>query len=214
MIRNFKKRLFGKLIQYQKTSDAGFYNAIPLEYVSNGDENGLFFYIGSNRKQSSWQNPHTSGKIYVGGFQSGGLSYTQNYVNRDTEYLFLGPTASIFIAFDIGLDTPRTINVTKYSLRNYTTADRFIRNWKLQGSNNVASNDWTGFNNATWTDLDIRINDTTMGGGGSAWGTYTANQNITTQFRFLRILLTGADSLGQMYLCTTEVEFYGLANIQ
>lgn len=181
-------------------------------YISDGDANGVFNFLGTNYGLGSWVNPITEG--FLAGFftNHGGGAEAFAYVDRaDTAAPYTTNTAGTYAMFDLG--DGNSLAVDTISIRNIgpgNLAARAIRNFKVQGSNDVASNDDAGAGAATWDDIDIRINDTTMSDViASSWGTYAANQSNTTPYRHVRVLSTGVNANSDNFFNYTEFEFYG-----
>jgi len=185
-------------------------NAAPTtvsrSYVSNGDANGVFYFLGTGLGANVWANPQTSAQI-VAVRSTDGAGTVADIFDRTTNATYTnGGALGDFIFVDLGAN--RSLVPNYYSLRNYNQANREMRTWKLQGTNSVAGTSVAQINAATWTDLDVRSNDTTMSGA-NAWANYTPNQSNTTAFRYLRILQTGNDATGNPYICVAEWELYG-----
>jgi len=182
---------------------------VPLNWVSNGDSNGVFYYIGTDFGINSWSNPQATGQILAAAYPNTTSGTVSKWTNRNPEYEYVGGGGGTnWIAFDLGNDN-RQLLLKEYTFQNYSSADRYARNWKIQGTNSVASWNSAGIIGASWTDLDTRVNDTTMGGGAYAWAHYTIASPGSNRYRFFRILQTGGDSLGGNYICTNEIELYG-----
>lgn len=182
---------------------------VPLTWVSNGDANGVFYYIGTAFGSVSWSNPQPSAEIRVFLYQNPSSLTNASITNRTSDSGYIGGgSLPNYIAFDLG-NNNRKLLLTDYSVQNYNQDNRYLRNWKLQGTSTVGSWDHTGINGASWTDLDVRSGDTTMNGGASSWGHYTIGSPGSTRYRYFRLLQTGGDSLGGNYLCVSEVELYG-----
>lgn len=179
-------------------------------WVSNGDPNDLFYFLGRNQGTAGWTNPDTAGYVTV--IRSSSLNGADSdYVNRAVEYNTTDNNSGEWIAVDIGTDNnSRLIVVSDYSLRagNDGTPGQAIRNWKLQGSNNVATNDITGVNAATWVDIDVRTADASVGVNQGDWG-HLILGSTPAGYRFLRILNTGANSSGLNFIQLSEIQVYG-----
>lgn len=192
--------------------DPGSLTTETFAYVSDGDANGAFYRYGTNFGLISWENPITAGRI-VGFFTNhGGGAEADAYADRaDGAAPYTTNTAGTYAMFDFG--DGNSIAVDTISIRQIgpgNLAARAIRNFKVQGSNDVASNDDTGAGAATWDDIDIRVADTTMSDVVSgSWGTYVANQSNTTKYRHIRVLQNGVNAEGSNYFNMTEFEFYG-----
>ncbi len=177
-----------------------------LTYSSDGDTNGVYYFIGTQFGAQTWANPYPT---YVNGLTNPSNGVTVGaFSDRITTGEFgTTNTANAYCAVDLG--SGRTLQLLKYSVRNRNSdGTRAIRNFKLQGTNNVATWDATGVGAATWADLDVRTADTSMPTTGASWGTYTL-ATIPLYYRYLRLLQTGVNALGDNFLILTELEFYG-----
>lgn len=180
-------------------------------FVSNGDTNGVLYFLGSDYGQGTWSNPHTGTIITcVKSNTTGGLGTADLTVNRVGNDSYTDNVANSWFVVDLGLG--RTLIPNKYSLKSRNNSGGGtinIRNWKLQGSNNPASNSIAHLNAATWTDLDIRVADATIVGT-DVWGAFTVTG--ASAYRWLRILQNGVNSAGTNFLEMGEWEFYGDLN--
>ena len=175
-----------------------------LIYATNGDTNGVCYWIGTNYGQSAWSNPHLSGRVTCQ-MSSIDQGAPENLVDRAGGKV--NQTKNIPNSWDfIDLGKGNQLIPKHYTLQNRGMhLEHVIRNWKLQGSNNVASNTIADIESATWVDLDVRINDTTMADAPDAWGNYQVS-NIITGYRWLRILQNGLTSHGTNYLLVSEFD--------
>jgi hypothetical protein len=176
-----------------------------LTYSSDGDTNGLFYFIGTDYLSTSWSNPSTSGEITIV-VKTTDTGAPSDLVDRTTNQWYTAPVANSYAGVDIG--NGRTMSITKYTIRNRTEAQDMLRTWRLQGSNNVSTNTTGGFDAATWVDIDVRSGDTSITSL-NQFVTFTANQSNTNSYRWFRLIQDGVNSNGANYLCFAEWEFYG-----
>lgn len=166
---------------------------ILLEFASSGDTNGVVYYIGSDAKANTFSNPHPA-KV-----TNSALTVTQGSVtvltNRAEEAFSTSSSGDNWIKLDLGPN--RKLRVNKYTMRNRGEGGWHIRNWNLQGSND----------DTNWTNIDVRVNDSTITSGGQ-WGAF--NTSLSDKYRYLRIIMTGNNSSGNRELTICEYEFYGL----
>lgn len=167
-------------------------------FASFGDQNGLFYYIGTNGGTQAWVNPSEyDSPVAVTWSQL--VDGTRWYItDRNSAQYAAGFGSGNTVTIDLGAS--RAFKPTYYTLRHINSGDYILRNWKLRGSND----------NSTWTDLDVRTNDTTMSGALS-WGGFTVTA-APAAYRYLQIQLTGPESSGTNYLYLNEIEFYGVLN--
>lgn len=178
---------------------------VELNFAGFGDGNGVFYSLGSNYGATGWTNPHTSGKLTVTASSVGGGNVSI-IVNRADDNFLTNNTPNSWVAFDLGENN--NLIISKYVLKTNSGYDWTIRNWKLQGSNDVTANTVTGINAATWVDLDVRSNDTTIPRGSNQWGIFTVPTSSNT-YRWFRILQTGQHTSLRDDLLLNEVELYG-----
>jgi len=191
---------------------SGAFQAVNLTYSAVGDTNGVFYFLGTNYGADPWSNPVTSTQISAFRFANGAGTVADLFDRTTNTTNTSGAATTDYVFMDLGAN--RSLLPNRYTLRNYDQPNRAIRNWKIQGSASVPApyND-ANITSATWVDLDVRVNDTTMPGNvASVWATYTPNQSNSTPYRFLRLFRTGVDSLGGNYLTTAEIEMYGTFN--
>lgn len=167
-----------------------------LIYESNGDTNGVFYYIGSNKLLEAFTNPALNGRIVMSA--SSNLNAETSPLNLTAKTLGLGHTLQgIGEFFKLDLKAGNSLIVNHYTLKARSDYNgNYPRNWKLQASND----------DATWIDIDTQINST-----GLNFGTFVSIPiaGQTTAYRYWRLLLTGGDSSGAQYLILDEWEFYG-----
>jgi hypothetical protein len=174
----------------------------PLVYVSDGDTNGVFHFIGTNYGAGSWTNPHTAGRVTIGAFNSSnaadlGAGTLAGTVNLDyTDEQRTNNAAGSYWRVDFGPANSLAPNTYSFKARPCGSGDASnVAQWKLQGSANGSS----------WTDLDTRAGITYT--TDCEWKTFTVTG--AAAYRYLRILhqanVTGANE----FFFLTEWEFYG-----
>lgn len=183
------------------------YGSGAYTFAFDGDTNGVCYAIGS--VTGVWSNPHTSGQLTVVTSALAGGTAT-HFVNRTSDLgVFTSNVANSFVGVDLGLG--RTLVPNYYSMRaRGDDGTNLPRNWKLQGTNSVSANTESGWNAATWTDIDTKTANTTINAA-AAWGSFACT--TATPFRYLRILQNGTNSSGANFFCIAEVEFYGTLSL-
>lgn len=165
-----------------------------LNYVSDGDASGLFYYLGTNNNTTAWSNPYTAGKITIAA-SAVGVQPVSGLVDRATSD-FYGEITVVPVWLNFGLNFSKKIKPNYYSLRSRISSGDYLRTWKLQGSRN----------GSTWTDLDSQVNRTTLNSP-NQWLSlpcYSPNYYST-----IRLIQLGVNSSGRDYLCLGELELYG-----
>lgn len=174
-------------------------------YVSDGDANGVLYFLGTNFGSIAWTNPHTAGRcVVVRSSDEGGGAV--DIVDRATNNTFSADAANSYISIDLGALHLLVLN--KLTLRNRSFADRAIRNFRIQGSNNSAGNSIAQLNAATWANIAVYSGDTTMAANADQFASYDG-WSVPAGYRWIRILQDGLNSSGDNYLTLAEIEYYG-----
>ena len=169
---------------------------VSLTYSSNGDTNGLFYYLGTNKNTVSWVNPQPNKiEVSASSIQFGNVATLTD--RQDTEFYTTTGTPDGWVKIHT---LTGKLKCNRYSIRNRYRADNdagsALRNWKLQGSNN----------DVDWTDLDIQTNNTSLIAS-SQWLTLTSISSES--YCYFRLLETGVNSSGNYAICLSEIELYG-----
>jgi hypothetical protein len=170
-------------------------DALPLNYVSDGDANGLFYWMGTSGGTASWTNPFPllTYTVNPSGLYDNLPTMTNRIVNGHPDNTWIsGPWMTV----DIGANL--RIRPSYVSLRSWINASRYPRNFKIQGSNN----------GTTFDDLLTVVNNTTITAA-SQWLSLPITMP-TTGYRYLRYLCTSpGSSQGVVEVVLGEWEFYG-----
>jgi len=169
--------------------------AISLEYHSDFDEHGLFYYIGTNAGKEEWSNPGIRGRVRVtcSSQEKGNIV---DLVGRTSTECWSMDVPSSWVMINLG--SSRSLVPNFYTLRHggNSKADG-LRNWTLQGSNDAKN----------WTVLIRHINDNSLNGNyaSCSWPI----PNCTQAYRFFRVLQNGRNSSNHNFLSLSGIEFYG-----
>lgn len=168
---------------------------VTLTYVSDGDTNGVLYYLGSSGKTSTWQNPINKGVSITS--SGGGSGSPTDLADRQPTAFYVTAATNNWVRIDL----PKSLKCSYYSLRNRNYNGNNIRNWKLQGCNAGSE----------WVDLDTQSNNVSINGE-SQWLSLPVTNNQAS-FTSFRILQTGHESSGDDYLCLGEIELYGVLTL-
>lgn len=171
-------------------------------YVSDGDTNGLFYFLGRNFNTESWSNPHTAGRVTIGAFNSsnsadlgqGTLAGIVDRSDADENRTSNAPGSYWRVLLPVG----QLLTVTKYSFQCRPSGQgdaSNIANLKFQGSSDGSS----------WTDLDTRAGLTYV--DSNDWKSLTVTG--ATPFRYHRILHQGNVTGANDFFFLSELELYG-----
>jgi hypothetical protein len=165
-----------------------------LTYQSNGDDNGLFYWLGSAGKTATWTNPATSGKIIAtqSSVSSNNLQFgAAGCCDRNNEVAHSAGGSQDWWQWDLG---NARLTPTRYVYRSRRDYDGYhLSNWRVQGR--ILETD-------EWTDLDTQNSNNSTQGIGLYFS--RSLDGITTGYRFLRF-----QNLVGGYLTGSMVEFYG-----
>lgn len=167
-----------------------------LAYVSNGDDNGVFYWLGSNGKTTPFSSPAQSGKVSLSQ-----LSYftestlADKLVDRDPA------------TFAHTHDTPNA----SYKA-DLTTKKLIISAWSIKarlgansGQNPQAVNLQASNNDYIWIDIEQKSLANFKDG---AWFTSQIS-NQSTAYKYWRIVQATTNDNGQNYFVLSEWELYG-----
>merc|ERR1719219_3101414 len=140
--------------------------------MTDGDENGILFYLGSYGQQAKWENPGMMEMILVGSSEMMHDSEKNlAIVGRRSVRCVTKPAASCFFVIDL---VNKYIQPTHYSLRHYASWDtECLRNWDLEGS----------IDGNVWLLLRKHVNDESLNGRGK-WFTWEINSMNLAFSRF------------------------------
>ncbi|KAL6578268.1 hypothetical protein OROMI_010596 [Orobanche minor] len=176
-----------------------------LQYICDGDSNGVLYFAGTSYGQHQWVNPVLSKKVII--TASSPLSrFTDPKVLVSRSYqgtYFAGPRVedgknTAWWMIDIGHGHQLMCNY--YTLRQ-DGSRAFIRNWSFQAS--IDGNNWTS--------LTVHEDDGTMIKTGQFASWPVVGPNALLPFRFFRVVLTAptTDPTNPWNLCVCFFELYG-----
>ncbi|XP_078430629.1 BTB/POZ domain-containing protein isoform X2 [Wolffia australiana] len=176
-----------------------------LQYICDGDNNGVLYYAGTSYGEHPWVNPVLAKRVSLTA-SSPVSRYTDPKVLASRTYQgtsYAGPriengrTCAWWI-IDIGVEHQLMCNY--YTVRQDGSA-AFLRNWVLQGSLDME----------TWTNLRVHENDQSICKPGQFSSWPVIGPSALLPFRFFRIITTGptADASNPLNLCICFIELYG-----
>lgn len=164
-------------------------------YVSDGDTNGAFYFIGTAYASMAWANPQSNGLTVLnnGGMLGGSLS---NITNRAADDNYGGDNPNSYYTFQLG--TGRSLSLTDWSYRsravNFSSLPTAM---KIQGSN-------TG-NGIDWADINAQTGITFS--GVSEYKLYTLS--ASSAYKHFRLIQTAATTDANNFFTIGELELYG-----
>lgn len=171
------------------------FGQVELNYVSDGDANGVFNFMGTNFGIEAWSNPLTRGLVAVtpvpDAHYNTGSDLPALYFDRVSNHADLNGTAPLKTVIDLGFG--RSLIMTEFSYRYRQDGGAFApTGWTVDGSND----------NTTWTNVLTVTGQTVVAGG---WVSSAVTSNIA--YRFWRI--TQTSSAQPTFFTIGELEFYG-----
>ena len=176
-------------------SSGGGTSGVPLSFLSSGDTNGLFYYLGTEKLTVSFSSPSERGVTLT----ANGVAYGSPtaVVDRSDGSFFFPPESQngSWVVFHL---TEGALKCNYYSIKTRVGYGGYYpRNWKFQGSTD----------GNTWIDLDIQNENQTLNSDGQ-WLSLPVSTN-TSSYNYFRLITTGNDSSGAKLLVLNEVELYG-----
>ncbi|KAL3505492.1 hypothetical protein ACH5RR_035333 [Cinchona calisaya] len=176
-----------------------------LQYICDGDSNGLLYFVGTSYGKHQWVNPVLSKKVTV--TASSPISrFTDPKVLASRTYQgtsFAGPRMedgrnTSWWMVDIG--TGHQLMCNYYTLRQDGSM-AFMRYWNFQGSSDGEN----------WQNLRIHENDETLCKPGQFASWPIDGSNTLLPFRFFRVILNAptTDDTNPWNCCICFLELYG-----
>jgi hypothetical protein len=174
-------------------SSGGGSTTISRNFVSVGDTNGIVYYLGTNSNTTTFSDPTVS-KITVTASSVFNNNFFTKAFQRVGSVCHSNDASNQWVMVDFG---SKKVSPNHYTIQGRNDYDgHHLRNWQLQGSND----------SSTWVTLDTRTNNTSI--NQSTW--FSGDCSSSSSFyEYLRIIQTGANSLGAGYLTLGQIEFYG-----
>lgn len=169
-------------------------SAYTLTYASDGDTNGLIYYLGTNLLNTSFSVTNVTNNATVTAVSTYGTDYPSCAVDRNTtggaRSLWMSTTAAVGNWWKIDLGATHAIQLNKVTvLTPVSSTVGYIYGIKIQGSND----------NSTWTDLTADSGTLAS----NAWTGFTITN--TTYWRYIRYYGTSKNAA----LILKEIDFYG-----
>ncbi len=192
-------------IGFDGTIDSPF--ADRTNFVSLGDNNDIFYYLGTNYGTSAWANPtgsevliSSSNSINSGSFDN--LIDDDNNINLPLLNLASNPETVIY-TFDFAnaIINPTKVDISLSSGTNTSGNNTNLR--RIQVSND--NSNWTqiGSDNTFYTGNDLNVN-----GIGPVWTTF--NPSLSGYWKYFRVLLDRNNSSSPTsFIHINEIKIYG-----
>ena len=187
-------------LRFRERSPSG---CVHLVYMYDGDNNGVFQFVGTRYGMAPWSNPVAAGLVSISSSSPvGRFCDPRALVGRSFSSLnFAGPRRSV----DGGVESWWTVDLkhglrcTRYAVRHDGSSD-YLRSWSFQGS----------VDGTSWVALDEHTDDATIRMP-AQWASWPVRDVRRRTFRYFRILQT-APSNGApnpMHLSLDHLELYG-----
>eukprot|EP01084_Bolivina_argentea_P227147 383651_1 len=171
-----------------------------FEHESDFDENGLFYYLGTNQasEDMKYQNPAQTGIVQIedksGTNNQNRANVVNNVLERDSKFYWDTGTKSDPPYIMIIL--PQKFKLSNYSLKHPSFSSVApLRNWELQVS----------ADGAKWIPISQHQNDTSLPEAG---GTHTWEVKSNAYYTYFRLIMTSPEWGGNLLTCS-GMEFYG-----
>eukprot|EP00762_Andalucia_godoyi_P006944 ANDGO_08281.mRNA.1 BTB/POZ domain-containing protein At2g30600 len=189
--------------------------SVALAFVRPGDDNGVFYYIGSKGHTHPWTNPHSNGDVVVScSSPRNRFSHSEFVVDRRTHstVFFTSPTHQPWVAVDLG--EKYRLLCTRYTLRHDSSASNFLRSWDFQASDDGQS----------WSCLRTHRNDTSIShsracisflvstssqGHPLPQDAQQLRESTCRPYRHFRVIMRDCSSSGSDQMVLSNLELYG-----
>ena len=175
----------------------GLFDPIILFFESHFDKNGILYHLGCNLdKNNDYVNPKNLNFVNVtsSSLHSGSI---ENFIdwNSVSRSNYTNGSQGEWVQIEF---LKHTVSPTHYSFRHDQNPSNYLRNWKLEGSND----------GNTWICLKQHTDDTSINSSlATASRSVQVDQNQF--FKFFRVFKTGICSSGTNHLLMNGFEIYG-----
>ena len=117
---------------YRLNNNFNYEPLLEFTYNYDFDENGVFYYLGTLGKSTSYENPHLiqQAKAFYSSLGKGNIS---DFIGRELVNLRTLNEPYSFFGVDLGED--RFLLPSAYTIKNRNSSSHVIFNWVLEGSN-------------------------------------------------------------------------------
>jgi hypothetical protein len=160
---------------------------------TNYDDQGIVYWLGTNKGQNMWANPQVSGHITITTFPNLYEGYIWHIVNnKATDCVYTDHNENSYYRLDFRPSKIR-IRPTAYTL-GYANCSTYLRSWVLEGSND----------DDKWDIVKEHVDDSTLVPNSATW-------KIESQYDYsiFKIRMTGPSVHNNYYLVACGVEIYG-----
>ncbi len=168
--------------------------------VSDLDDNGICYWLGSSGKTVPWKNPHTDGHVKVTcSALKDDSKPVESVVGRDAVRCVSEAKPNMYFVIDF---LNRAIRPTHYTLRHYTSWDtEALRHWRFEGSVDQGK---------SWVVLKTHDGDDALKSKGAThtWS-LDLNSDKRTFYSQFRVFQWGPNSNSNHYLALSGFEVYG-----
>lgn len=167
-------------------------NGSVHNWVSNGDTNGVFYYLGTNYGTGNWANPSGTARLTVSTPNSG-VSGLNLATDRDTHTLVDIPDSGnrARVVFDL---VNRRLLLNRYTIYRGSGLAGNASSWDIEGSND----------NSNWSNLHTVTNATNI------TGYYNYTVTSSEVFRYIRFsMANNGNPEANNRLRLFELELYG-----
>lgn len=202
-------------------------NRIEFSFNYNFDENGVFYWLGTNGKTSKYINPYSSGLVKVFFSSINDKCRYDTLVGRQLENCRTGNQMNSYMGVDLG--RTRTLVPKNYTIRNRDCGTHVLVNWVLEVSMDYDN----------WYEIDRRIHQTEkeeynmlrrkeretlmQKGAITTWvidsgklkdivKLFTIDYKKFKGFRYYRLKQIGMNSHGSYNMALSGFELYGIGH--
>ena len=170
-------------------------NGVNCQYTAEFDRNGVIYFIGSDSRRGTYENPYSTGKINIVCSTTTEEGDISAITSRKDSIFFTSNVPNSFISIDL---KHWAVQPVYYSLKHgYPNGSYSLRDWSLDAS-------LDGF---TWVNLILHVDCQDLNAG---YKTVTWTLKKTeSYFRYYRIKILKPNSTFNHSICLSGFELYG-----
>lgn len=169
---------------------------IGLNYQSDFDNNGFFYFISTKERKQDWKNPLEERLISVTPSSSKFGKINGIFDRKNIEFYTEDVKGSNIVISIEGSGFKLCPNA--YSIKHgYNFGSFMLKNWNLEGSND----------GTTWKVIKEHKDDSSLASKGYATSTWQLE--CSEPFLYFRVITTGLNHNGSNHLMLGGIEFYG-----
>ena len=168
-----------------------------FKHVSDFDQNGILWALGTNFGKEKYQNPAQSGKVSIA---TSPLYVGKSHVfvgRSQVTFLSTKDTQPRFVSVNFGQYAVKPTAYTLRTCRGYWWREHYLKSWAFQGSKDGEH----------WVILRKHENEMSLNGNGTSHTWHL--DEVQDYYSYFRVWMTGVNGYGSWHLLCSGMEIYG-----